>query len=270
MVILLKMAKMIELLLPALLSGLLLAVIAAPLGCFVVWRQMAYFSDTLAHSALLGIAIGFLFDINLQLAVIVFCLLLAISLLLLERLPNLASDTLLGILAHSSLALGIITISTLDNLQIDLMAYLFGDILATRLSQLSALAAGTVVLLLVLGFSWPKLVSISSHEELARVEGVNVERYKLLLMLMLAIVVAAAMHVVGVLLISALFIIPAASARRFANSPEAMAIIAMVIACGSVVLGLAAAYQFDFPAGPSIVAAASLLFITSQLWPDRT
>lgn len=258
---------MIELLLPALLAGLILAIIAAPLGCFVVWRKMAYFSDTLAHSALLGIALGVLLELNLQLAVMLFCLFLALSLLALERLPNLASDTLLAILAHSSLALGIITISLLDNVQLDLLAYLFGDILATNMQEIPALALGAVVLLALLRFSWSKLLAISAHEELARVEGIKVEFYKLLLMLMLALVIAVAMKIVGVLLISALFIIPAASARRFAQSPEAMALIATIIGASAVCLGLAAAYQFDSPAGPAIVVAASCLFVTSQLIP---
>lgn len=260
---------MIELLLPALLAGLILAVIAAPLGCFVVWRKMAYFSDTLAHSALLGVALGVLLELNLQIAVVLFCALLALSLLLLERLPNLASDTLLAILAHSSLALGIITISLLDNVQLDLLAYLFGDILATDIDEIPTLALGACALLGLLVFSWPKLLAISAHEELARVEGIRVEVYKLLLMLMLAVVIAVAMKIVGVLLISALFIIPAASARRFANSPETMALLAATIGAGAVIGGLTAAYHFDSPAGPAIVVAASCFFVISQLVPKN-
>jgi zinc transport system permease protein len=259
---------MADFLVRALAAGLLLAAVAGPLGCFIVWRRMAYFGDTLAHSALLGITLGLILDLPLQVAVVAGCCLIAVLLYFLEQRKSLATDTLLGILAHSALALGLVLLS-FSNTQIDLQAYLFGDLLTVATSELAWLAAGTLLTLVVLVWRWNALLSFTLQHELAQVEGLNTERLRLLLMLLVAVVVAISMKIVGVLLITALLIIPPATARLFARSPEQMALGASALGCLAVVGGIAASWQWDTPTGPSIVVAAALLFVLSLLWKRR-
>lgn len=249
-------------------AGLLLALVAGPLGCFIVWRRMAYFGDTLAHSALLGIAFGMLFDVDVQLAVIIACCTLAVLLVLLERNKTLASDTLLGILAHSSLALGLVVLS-FSSVQIDLMSYLFGDLLTVSRAELWWIGGGAVLALATLFAFWNRLLAMTLHQELAQVEGLDVARLRLLLMLVMAVVVAVSMKIVGVLLITSLMIIPPATARRFARSPEQMALSASLVGMLAVCGGIAASSLWDTPTAPSIVVAAMLLFLLSTLAKTR-
>lgn len=249
----------------ALLAGIAVAVVAGPLGSFAVWRRMAYFGDTLAHSALLGITFGLLLDINLNLAVALGCLLLALVLVALQHNRFLATDTLLGILSHSTLALGLICVSFFSESRIDLLAYLFGDILAVSSADVISVWVIAIAVLGALVWLWRPLLAITVHEELAQVEGVPVTAVRTALMLLMALVIAIAMKVVGVLLITALLIIPAAASRRLAQTPEQMAVIAGVLGALAVMGGLAASYWWDSPAGPAIVLSATLFFAITLL-----
>ena len=243
----------------ALLAGLFIALVAGPLGCFVVWRRMAYFGDTLAHCALFGIAFGLLLDLNLQAAVIGACVGLALLLGLLETNRALTTDTLLGILSHSTLAFGLVVLSFSD-VQVDLMRYLFGDLLTLNSYDVLWIASSCLAALIVLVLFWNRLLAITLHPELAQVEGLQVQRLRLILMALIALVVAVSMKVVGVLLITALLVIPAASARRFSTTPEGMALTSSLIGCSSVIGGLLASFYWDTPTGPSIVVTAAAIF----------
>jgi zinc transport system permease protein len=251
----------------AILAGIMVAVVAGPLGAFVVWRRMAYFGDTVSHSALLGVALGFLLGLNLNLLVTLVCLAIAVLLVLLQQRQELASDTLLGILAHGALSLGLVAVAFVEGLRIDLMAYLFGDILAVTRADLLGIAIGGGLALVLLLVLWRPLLAITVHEELARVEGVRVLPVRLGLMLLIALVIATAMQVVGVLLITALMIIPAATARRFARTPEHMAVMAMAFGVIAVFGGIWGSLQYDTPTGPSIVVAAMLVFLALLFAP---
>lgn len=255
----------------AIVAGLMVAVVAGPLGAFVVWRRMAYFGDTVSHSALLGVALGFLLGMNLNLLVTLVCVSVALILVFLQRRQELASDTLLGILAHSALSLGLVAVAFVEGLRIDLMAYLFGDILAVTRSDLAAIAIGGLVALTLLILLWRPLLAITVHEELARIEGVPVLPVRLGLMLLIALVIASAMQVVGVLLITALMIIPAATARRLSRTPEQMAVFAAGFGALAVLGGIWASFTYDTPTGPSIVVAALVAFVVLHLlpWPGR-
>jgi zinc transport system permease protein len=259
---------MADFILRALVAGLLVALIAGPLGCFVVWRRMAYFGDTLAHSALLGISFGILIDINLQFSVILACLVIALLLFSMESRHHLATDTILGILAHSSLAVGLVILSFTDA-NMDLMAYLFGDLLTVTNRDLMWIAAGVITALIILVLSWNQLLTITLHQELAQAEGLNVGRMRLLLMLLIATVIALSMKVVGMLLITSLMIIPPASVRNFSNSPEKMAFSASLVGCLAVCGGLLASFYLDTPSGPSIVVSAAVLFMLSSAIKNR-
>ncbi len=258
-----------DFLLYALIAGLSLAVVAGPLGSFVVWRRMAYFGDTLSHSALFGVALGLLLNINLTLAVIVGCLLLAVVLVALQARQPIASDTLLGILAHSTLSLGLVTLSFMKEVRVDLMGYLFGDLLAISPDDLLWILLGCVIVMCCILLLWKPLLSITVHEELAKVEGLPVAGLRLALMLLIAMVIAVAMKIVGVLLITALLIIPAAGAQRHARSPEQMAVGASLVGTLAVCGGLSLSWWFDTPAGPSIVLCAAIFFLCSFVIPKR-
>lgn len=253
------------LLLPPLLAGIGIALLAGPLGAFVVWRRMAYFGDTLAHSALLGVTLGVVAQWNLTLAMIAGGLLISVALWQLQRGTQLASDTLLGILSHTALALGLIGVSLLSANRINLFGYLFGDLLTVGWVDIVMIYLVGSVCLGLLVWLWRPLVMSAVDEDLARVEGQPVDALRLLIMALMAVTVALSMKLVGVLLITALLIIPAATARRLTRSPEAMAATAAVIGVVSVVSGLLASVLVDLPAGPAVVAAAGALFFISLI-----
>lgn len=249
----------------ALLAGLVVAMVAGPLGTFVVWRRMAYFGDSLSHSALLGIALGILTGVNTTLSLLLVCLGIAVLVVWMESRQRLSHDTLLGIFAHSSLSLGLVALSLIQGLRIDLMAYLFGDILAVTTTELYWIMAGGAAVLMALLMIWRPLLALTVNEDLAQVEGVRVDLMRLLFMLLMALVVAVSIKLVGVLLITSLLIIPAAVARQFARSPEQMALLAALAGGLAVVGGLFVSMQWDTPTGPSIVVVASLLFFLVNL-----
>lgn len=250
---------MIDLLLYALTAGLLLVIPAGPLGSIILWQRMAYYGDTLAHSALLGVALGLLLDTEVEFTVIAVCVVLALVLGPLHRISGNNLDSLLGIAAHTSLALGLVSVS-LQSGAIDLNAYLFGDILAVRASDLGLLAAISLLCTGLILWRWNALVAIATHRDLAQVEGRPVARLEVLQMVLIALLVAVGMKIVGVLLISALLIIPAATAGRLSRTPEQVALGAIACGCLAVFGGLYSAWQLDTPAGPSIVVFAAALF----------
>jgi zinc transport system permease protein len=253
----------------ALAGGIGAALIAGPLGAFVVWQRMAFFGDALSHSALLGVALAFLLDINLSLGIVAVCLVVAALLVSLQGRGDLPADTLIGIFAYSALSLGLVAVSFMDRLRVDLMSYLFGDILAVTLVDLLWIYLGGALVLAALAWLWRPLLAMTVHEELARVEGVPTGRMRLAFVCLLAIVIAAAMKIVGILLITSLLIVPAATARRFSATPEAMAIGAALVGALAVAAGMLASVTFDTPSGPSIVVAAAAIFAAVTALPRR-
>lgn len=249
----------------ALLGGIGVAAVAGPLGCFVVWRRMAYFGDTLAHSALLGVALGFLLSVDLTIGIIGTCLALAVAIVVMQEQRRWATDTLLGLLSHSALAIGLVVISLMDGVRIDLLGYLFGDILAVGRAELAWIWSGGLAVLAGLAVLWRPLLAVTVHDELARAEGIPSLYVRLGFTLLLAVVIAIAMKVVGILLITSLLIIPAAAARPFAATPERMAVIASAVGCFAVAGGLWGSLRLDTPSGPSVVVAALGLFVAAQV-----
>lgn len=253
----------------ALAAGTVLALVAGPLGCFVVWRRMAYFGDTLAHSAFLGVTLGFILGIDLTAGVVAVAAVLALLLAVLQEQRRLATDTLLGLLSHAALSIGLIALAFFETLRVDLLGYLFGDILSVRSSDIAWIAGGGTVVLAGLALAWRRILAMTVDEDMARVAGIPVTGLRLAFMMMVALVVALGMKIVGVLLITALLIIPAATARRMSASPETMAILASAFGVASVAGGLTASLLWDLPAGPAIVAAAVALFVASLAAPAR-
>lgn len=245
----------------ALVGGVGVALVAGPLGCFVVWRRMAYFGDSVAHGALLGVALGIALGIDLNAGIVIACVAFALLFLLLERQRRLAADTLLGILAHGALALGLVALGFVELGRVDLMGYLFGDILAVNRTDLVWIYGGGGAVLAATALLWRPLLAITVNEELARVEGVRIGAVRFAFTLLIALTIAIAMKVVGLILIVSLLIVPAAAARRLARSPEQMALLASAAGAASVVGGLHGSLAWDTPSGPSIVVAALALFV---------
>ena len=244
----------------ATLAGIGVALAAAPLGCFVVWRRMAYFGEATAHAALLGVSLSLMFEFSVFLGAIFVSLLMA-SLVTLTQGRSLFLDTLLGVVGHMSLATGLVVVSFISGVRIELMAYLIGDILSVSKSDLLLIWIGLVIVLVLLFWRWSALLLCTLNEDLATSSGLNPKRESYALTIGLAIVVAVGIKVVGVLLIISMLIIPAASARSLVSTPEKMALFASVIGVLSAVLGLNASYVFDTPTGPTIVCVASIIFI---------
>ncbi len=253
----------------ALVAGIGLALVAGPLGCFIVWRRMAYFGDTMAHSALLGVALSLLLDLNMTLGVFVVAALISVALVLLQRWNALSTDALLGILSHSTLATGLVLVAFMTWIRVDLMGFLFGDILAVTVADIAVIYAGGAVIMLLLGLIWRPLLASTVNPEVAEAEGLRPEATRMIFMLLLASVIAIAMKLVGVLLITSLLIIPAATARRLSGSPEQMAAIAALLGAAAVSGGLFGSLAYDTPSGPSIVVAALCIFLLSLILPTR-
>ncbi len=244
----------------AVLAGVGVAAVTGPLGSFVVWRRMSFFGDALAHSALLGVALGLLLGIDLTVGVLAVAVIAAILLLGIERRTGLAMDTILGILSHGTLAIGLVAVAFLERVRFDLLGFLFGDILAVTAADIAWIYGGGAVALALIAYFWRPLLSATVHADLARAEGVPVDRVNLVFLLCLALVVATAMKVVGILLVAAMLIIPAATARPYSRTPERMAVFAVVISWLSVAGGLGLSFAADTPGGPSIISFGLLLF----------
>ena len=243
----------------AALAGLGVVLAAAPLGCFVVWRRMAFFGAATAHAAVLGVALALALSMSVFAGVLAVSLLMAITVTLLSQ-RGYAMDTLLGVMAHSSLAFGLVAVSFLSDVRIDLMAYLFGDILAVGRADLGIIWGGSLLVLGLTLWRWQPLLLATVSSELAHAEGFDPQRERYILTLALAIVVAVAIKVVGVLLIAALLIIPAATARPYSATPERMALIAAGLGIFAVLGGLWGSWHLDTPTGPTIVCVAAIAF----------
>lgn len=252
-------------LLRALLAGVGIALLAGPLGAFVVWRRLAIFGEALAHSALLGVVLAYLLELDPTLGLVLFAVLLATALWALEEQQLLPTDTILSTLAHGALAAGLVILSVVDWLRIDLLAYLFGDILAVSILDLWILALLLGSVAAILSLYWRGLVSLTIEPDLARVEGVPVRKLRLLLDLLIATAIAVGMKLVGLVLVVSLLVVPAAAARPWSNSPHGMAWRAALIGALAAMGGLLASVFLDVPSGPAIVLAAVLVFAASTL-----
>jgi zinc transport system permease protein len=250
----------------ALIAGIGIALLAGPLGSLMIWRRMAYFGDTLAHSTLLGISLSLLLQVNIYIGLVSICLVVACFLALLTKQRWLANDAILGILSHTTLAIGLITATAIRGVRVDLLSYLYGDILSVNLQDVACIYLVVITVLILLRSLWRWLLSATIHTDLARTEGVPVDFTSWALILMLALVFAVAIKLVGVLLITALLIIPASAARKFAKNPEGMVLIASGIGCLAVSLGFWASLNWDWPTGPAIVVAATGIFVLSLIF----
>lgn len=258
------MSLLDDFLVRAILAGVGLAVAAGPLGCFVVWRRMAYFGDATAHASLLGVTLALATGLPVVLGVAATALAMALTVATAAGRGH-AVDTLLGVAAHGALAFGMVALSFLAGVRVDLLGYLFGDILAVGRGDLAIVWLGAAAVVGLVAWRWRPLLLATLSEDLAAASGIDARRERLILTVALALLVAVALKVVGALLVTAMLIVPAAAARSVARTPEAMAALAVAAGAVSAVAGLAASARLDTPAGPSIVVAATLLLLASSL-----
>jgi len=246
-------------------AGIAVALVSGLVGCFVVWRRLSYYGESIAHSSLLGAGIGILLGIGVNFGVVFVCLIFGILFLWLQQSKSLSSDTLLGVIAHFALAIGIIVIS-FNKIKIDLHAFLFGDILTVSSADILGMYIGVIIAITLILSNWSSLVLVTLDEDLAKSEGINPLYVNVLLTTIMTIVVALSLQIIGLLLITAMLIIPAATARRLVNSPEGMVIVATLIGIFSVVFGIYLSVEMDLPSGPSIVVVGSILFFVSHMF----
>ena len=249
----------------AFVAGIGLAIITGPLGCFIVWRRLSYFGDTLSHSALLGVVIAYALSFNIVLSVFVISGIISLSLLYLQKKTNLPNDALLGLLAHSVLAIGLVLLGLLSFIRIDLMGLLFGDILSVNFKDILIVWIGGFFVLMVLIYIWRPLFAGTVNLELAKAEGLNPELANAIFTLLIAAVIAISIKIVGILLITGLLIIPASASRNLSSNPIQMAIISSVIGVLSIVSGLYSSITWNTSTGPTILSLALGIFIITLL-----
>lgn len=247
----------------ALAAGLALAVVGGVLGVFVVLRGMAFFSDAIAHASLLGIAVALLASVSPLTGALILAVLAAVLIATLRGRTVLSLDTLIGVFFSAAVALGVIVIGFIQGFRADLLAYLFGDVLALRAADVILAWTLSALVLVVFAFSWRDVVLSTLHRDLAAVEGVRVLRTELLFLVLVALVVAAAMRIVGVILVTALLVVPAATAQNLARTFRGMMIWSVVLSLLSFVIGILLSFGFNLPSGPTIVVTSAVLFALS-------
>ena len=247
----------------AIIAGVGIAIIAGPLGCLVIWRRLSYFGDTLSHSALLGVTLAYSFNLNIAFSVFVISAVVALLLINLQKRTKLAGDSLLGLLAHSTLAIGLVLIGFLSYIRFDLMGLLFGDILAVTSEDIVLIWIGGIIILGILYYIWKSLFSATVNYDLSAAEGMRPEVSNFIFTLLLAGVIALSIKMIGALLITGLLLIPAATARNISNSPYQMIIIAIFVGIFSVIAGLFTSLELNTSSGPTIIVVALIVFIIS-------
>ena len=247
----------------ALIAGIGIAIVTGPLGCLVIWRRLSYFGDTLSHSALLGVTLAYAFSINISLSVFIISGIVALTLLSLQKRTKLAGDSLLGLLAHSTLAIGLVLIGFLSSIRFDLMGLLFGDILAVTLEDIFIIWFGGLIILGILYYIWKSIFAATVNYDLAAAEGMKPDLSNFIFTILLAGVIAISIKMIGALLITGLLLIPAATARSLSNNPFQMVILSILVGITSVITGLFGSLELNTASGPSIVVAALVLFILS-------
>ena len=244
----------------ALIAGIGIALVTGPLGCFIIWRRLSFFGDTLSHSALLGVTIAFFFELNIAFSVFLISSAIALMLLKLQKTTKLPGDALLGLLAHSSLAVGLVVIGFLTTIRFDIMGLLFGDILAVNEIDLLIIWIGGALILLILKIIWKPLFASTVNHELAEAEGMNPDKVNAIFTVLLAAIIAISIKIVGLLLITGMLIMPAAMARNVSNNPNQMVKLSIIGGLLSVIIGLFSSLEINTPSGPSIITAALVLF----------
>lgn len=249
----------------ALFAGIGIILSTGPLGCFIVWQRMTYFGDTIAHSALLGVAFSLMLNLPLPLCIFMVAALTSIILLQIQKSEFIASDAILGVITHSTISISLIMLSFMTWVNTDLTSFLFGDILAVNTNDIIIIWSAGILNIVILIKIWKSLLATTVNYDLAKAEGMQPEKVKLIFTMITALMISISIKFIGITLITSLLILPTVTARRFATSPENMVILTTVIGILGVILGLYGSLIFDTPSGPSIIITSLIFFILSFL-----
>lgn len=254
----------------AVIAGIGIALITGLLGCFVSWKKMAYFGDSLGHSAILGVGIGMILQMNYNISIILVILAFALLLTYLQNKEDFSNDTILGILAHGCLSLGIIIIGLTNNNNFDLHSFLFGDILLVNHHQIYFIFLTGILIYAAIFYNWKSLLLSTISRDLAKSQNISNLRMDLLLTLSMAVTIAISIQIIGALLITSMLIIPPASAKQLIKNPRNMVIISVIISILSLLIGILFSYNFDVASGPAVVFASFVIFFIVTLFSKKS
>ncbi|HWT76713.1 MAG TPA: metal ABC transporter permease [Mobilitalea sp.] len=268
--------KIIETLLPfswveydfmknALLAMLIITPLFGVLGTMIVNNRMAFFSDALGHSALTGVAIGTLFGmVNINLSMLIFAVLFALFLNKIKRKKTVSTDTVISVFASLSMAIGLVILSRGGNFA-KYSALLVGDILSIKFNEVGMLFVILVITFVfwLLGFN--KLYAISVNESLAKSKNININLMEDLFSVLIAIIVMSSVKWVGILIINALLILPAAASRNMSSNVREYHLFSILISLFSGITGLIISYYIGTATGPTIVIIAAIMFFITFL-----
>ena len=250
-----------------------MVLVAAPMGCLMVWQRLAFLADTLGHAAVFGVALGLLMSItpvvSVLLVIVLVMVIMQLSQMRSSRAGGVLSESVLAIVSYTGLSAGILILGISGQANISLEAILFGDLLATSVQDLLFMGITVLALLLLLWYHWSAFVAVTVSPEIAQAEGVSVQKIQLILYLMIALLVAVMMKIMGVLLIGAMLVIPVNAARVFSRSPEHMVLLSLLFGLLSLFSGMFFSWQFDLQTGPAIVVVATCWLLLSLLIQKR-
>ena len=250
----------------AIISGIGIAFITGLLGCFVVWKKMAYFGESLGHSAVLGIGIGLLLGIGDNIAVLLVIITFSLIVTYLQNKEAFSNDLILAVLAHGLLSIGIILISINPDPNFNLHSFLFGDILTVSLNEIFLIFLSAIFIYLIILTNWKALLITIISKDLAKSQNINNFKIELLFTFTMALAVAISIKIIGALLITSMLIIPSSCAKQLVNNPKNMVIISIIISILSILIGILCSYYFDIPSGPAIILTSfSAFFIINLL-----
>ena len=253
----------------ALFVGIMVSLISGLISVFVVLRRMSFIGAGISHAAFGGVAIGFFTGINPTITAIIYTIAVALGIELVSRKGKISEDVSIGIFFASSMALGIVLVSLSREYTVDLFGYLFGNILAiTKEEVLLSLFVAIFVIGLIMLFL-KEIFLTSYNEEIARVSGISVRAINILFLIVLSVSIVISIKIVGIILVSALLVIPGATAQLFAKNVYFMIVASCGFAVFSTILGLLLSYEFDIAPGGSIVLTATVLFLIALFLKKR-
>jgi len=258
-----------DFILRAVLAAIGISIIAGSLGCFVIWKRMSYFSESISHSALLGVSLGLASGLGIHFGLVLVGTLFALLIVVLQERKFLSNDAILGIFSHIALSLGIVVLALVGGANMDYFSLLFGDILSITNRDIVWVYSVLIVIVALLSIFWQRLLLLTLNEDLAKAEGIKHTFYQLLFMLMIALAVSVSVQIVGVLLITSLLIIPPAIAKVFARTPSQMVFKSILVSILAVIIGLSGSMYYDLATGPTIVIALGILFVLSQFFASK-
>ena len=246
-------------------AGFGIAISAAVIGVFVLWKKMAYFSDAISHATIFGLAFAAIIEVMPIYGVIFCSIIFCLLMFYLAHQKFYSNDVVIGISSYILLALGLILIAVFS-VNVNLHLYLFGDLLVINNSDIFLIYFSLIIVLIAVFCGYKKMLMICINDDLAKISGIKTDKIQLQFLLLLAFLVAILVKIIGILLITSMLVMPAAIARIYAKNPLAMIILSIIFAIISVALGIISAFIFDLPIAAAIISLMAVILIFSFLF----